>query len=97
MVLVVCFRPLHILKRQNRANMENNILEDVQQQIYNLQKKVELYFELLQCKNELDFVVKGSYLVKKKRYFNNTFFILLSRSSIQFGKGNIFNFRIFNK
>lgn len=45
--------------------MENNFLEDLQQQIYNLQKKVELYFELLQCKNELDFVVKGSYLVNE--------------------------------
>ncbi len=43
--------------------MENETITNLQKQINELTKKLELYYQLLECKNELDFVIRGSYLI----------------------------------
>lgn len=39
------------------------ILEKVMKRIDSLEKKVERYYMLLKMENELDFILKGSYLL----------------------------------
>ena len=45
--------------------MENEILSTLQKQVKELSTKLEFYYQLLECKNELDFVMRGSYLVNE--------------------------------
>lgn len=40
----------------------DDILELALQRIAVLERKLEKYFEILQVKNELDFILKGSYV-----------------------------------
>ena len=43
--------------------MENETLSNLQKQVKELTTKLEYYYQLLECKNELDFVLRGTYLV----------------------------------
>lgn len=43
--------------------MENNTIERLEKLISNLESKLEMYYQLLLTKNELDFVMRGTYLV----------------------------------
>lgn len=44
----------------------NDTIEMLLKQINNLQKKVEKYYDILYIENELDFIMKGTYIFKKE-------------------------------
>lgn len=45
--------------------METGIIASLQKRVNELSKKLELYYQLLECKNELDFVIRGTYLTNE--------------------------------
>ena len=44
--------------------MDNEEIERAIQKIYQIEKKMEKYYEMLKLENELDFILKGGYVLK---------------------------------
>ena len=44
--------------------MENITIEYLLKRINELEKKLEMYFNYLKAENELDFILKGTYVLK---------------------------------
>ena len=46
--------------------MEKDMLDLIIKRISDLEKKLELYYEMLKVENELSFIIKGSYTLQDK-------------------------------
>jgi len=46
--------------------MENELLELALARIAELERKLENYYEILRIDNELDFILKGTYILKQE-------------------------------
>lgn len=46
--------------------MNNELLELALKRIAELEKKIEKYYEMLKIENELDFILKGTYVLKSE-------------------------------
>lgn len=46
--------------------MDMELLELTYKKVVELEKKLELYYELLKVENELEFVLKGSYFLEEE-------------------------------
>lgn len=46
--------------------MDIELLELTYKKVMELEKKIELYYELLKVENELEFILKGSYFLEEE-------------------------------
>lgn len=46
--------------------MDQTIIENISKRLTDLEKRIEDYFRLLEITNELDFVLKGKYLLDEQ-------------------------------
>ena len=46
--------------------MDMELLELTYKKVVELEKKLELYYELLKVENELEFILKGSYFLEEE-------------------------------
>ncbi len=51
------------LKTYKKGKFMDDTLESMLKKISDLEKKLEKYFKILQTTNELDFILKGSYIL----------------------------------